>query len=151
MEEVYVRQPTGFFVKGHEEKVLQLDKALYGLRQVLRAWNDKLDKTLCALGFKHSESEHAVYTNGEPRLKLSKESMSLPVDATEYRGVVGSLRYLVHTSPDITFAVRYVSRFMEHPTTEHLGTVKRILPYIAGAIDYDYHFRRNKGDTMLIF
>ena len=60
-EEVYVRQPPGFVVERQEDKVLRLDKALYGLRQAPRAWNAKLDQTLCALGFKHSASEHAVY------------------------------------------------------------------------------------------
>jgi hypothetical protein len=48
----------------------------------------------------------------EPRLKLSKESSSPLVDATFYRGLVGSLRYLVNTRADIAFAVGYVSRFM---------------------------------------
>jgi hypothetical protein len=42
------------------------------------------------------------------------------VDSTHYRQLVGSLRYLVHTRPDLAFAVRYVSRFMERPTMEHL-------------------------------
>ncbi|KAF0910432.1 hypothetical protein E2562_002897 [Oryza meyeriana var. granulata] len=32
IEEVYVRQPPGFAVIGHKDKVLRLDKALYGLR-----------------------------------------------------------------------------------------------------------------------
>jgi hypothetical protein len=31
-EEVYVVQPPGFVKEGEEEKVLWLDKALYGLR-----------------------------------------------------------------------------------------------------------------------
>jgi hypothetical protein len=39
VEEVYVRQPPGFTVVGHENKVLRLDKALYGLRQAPHAWN----------------------------------------------------------------------------------------------------------------
>lgn len=32
MEEVYVRQPTGFVVAGEEDKVYHLHKSLYGLR-----------------------------------------------------------------------------------------------------------------------
>jgi hypothetical protein len=63
----------------------------------------------------------------EPRLKLSKHSQAESVDATEYRGVVGSLRYLLHTRPDLTFAVGYVSRFLEEPTKEHMMAVKHIV------------------------
>ncbi|KAF0926070.1 hypothetical protein E2562_021786 [Oryza meyeriana var. granulata] len=53
IEEVYVRQPPGFTVAGHEDKVLHLDKALYGLRQAPRAWNAKLDETLWFLLWYH--------------------------------------------------------------------------------------------------
>ena len=42
-EEVYVSQPEGFEIKGKEEKVYKLNKALYGLRQAPRAWNIKLN------------------------------------------------------------------------------------------------------------
>ena len=36
-EEVYVRQPPGHAIAGEERKVYHLRKALYGLRQALRA------------------------------------------------------------------------------------------------------------------
>lgn len=49
----------------------------------------------------------------ESRLKLSKNGSGEVVDATLYRSVVGSLRYLVNTIPDPAFSVGYVSRFME--------------------------------------
>ena len=51
----------------------------------------------------------------EERLKLTKASTTMKVDATLYQSIVGGLRYLVHTSPDIAFAMGYVSRFMEDP------------------------------------
>jgi hypothetical protein len=50
-EEVYVQQPSGFIIADTEHKVLRLHKALYGLRQALRAWNAKLDDTMVSLGF----------------------------------------------------------------------------------------------------
>lgn len=81
----------------------------------------------------------------EPRLKLSKQSTAPLTDATEYRGLVGCLRYLVHTRPDITFAVGYVSRFMEAPTTEHLAAVKKILCYVAGTLNWGCFYPRGKG------
>ncbi|KAF2284369.1 hypothetical protein GH714_021155 [Hevea brasiliensis] len=67
----------------------------------------------------------------EPRTKLSKvvEGETL-VDTTLYRSIIGSLRYLVNTRPDITFSVGVLSRFMEKPTTTHMATVKQVLRYI---------------------
>ncbi|XP_066321103.1 uncharacterized mitochondrial protein AtMg00810-like [Miscanthus floridulus] len=55
----------------------------------------------------------------EERLKLSHDITTEEVDATQYRRLVGSLRYLAHTRPDLAFSVGYVSRFMQRPTTEH--------------------------------
>jgi hypothetical protein len=52
----------------------------------------------------------------EPRLKLSKMSKAPAVDCTYYRSVVGSLRYLLHTRPDLCYSIEIVSRYMEKPT-----------------------------------
>jgi hypothetical protein len=55
----------------------------------------------------------------EGRLKLSKHSTIAKVEVTCYQSIVGRLRYLTHTQVDITFAVGYVSRFMEDPHEDH--------------------------------
>ena len=55
----------------------------------------------------------------EERLKLTKASTTAKVDAILYRSIVGDLRYLVHTRPDIAFVMGYVSRFMEDPREDH--------------------------------
>ena len=60
-ETVYVTQPEGYKVKGCENKVYKLNKALYGLRQGPRAWNNKLNVILCELGFKKCSKEPSVY------------------------------------------------------------------------------------------
>jgi hypothetical protein len=73
---------------------------------------------------------------------LSRDSTAKEVDATQYRRIVGSLRYLVHTWRDLAFAVGYVSRFMRRPTTEHQLAVKRIHRYVEGTSDYDLHYPR---------
>ncbi|KAJ1270345.1 hypothetical protein BS78_06G047000 [Paspalum vaginatum] len=90
---------------------------------------------------------NASVTPMETRLKLSKFSTEPTVDATEYRRIVGALRYLVNTRPDLAYAVGYVSRFMEKPTTEHLVAVKRILRYVAGTVCF---YRRKEGETALL-
>lgn len=42
-EEVYVDQPDGFVVKWSEDKVYELHKALYDLKQAPRAWYGEID------------------------------------------------------------------------------------------------------------
>jgi hypothetical protein len=80
----------------------------------------------------------------EPRLKLSRDSTGATVDGTWYRSLVGSLRYLENTRPDLAFSVGYVSRFMERPTKEHLAVVKRIVRYIAGTIHFGCQYGRDE-------
>ncbi|XP_066392299.1 uncharacterized mitochondrial protein AtMg00810-like [Miscanthus floridulus] len=76
----------------------------------------------------------------EERLKLTKASTAVMVDATLYRSIVGGLRYLVHTRPNIAFAVGYVSRFMKDPREDHWATVKRLLRYVKGTVDHGIIF-----------
>jgi hypothetical protein len=68
----------------------------------------------------------------ENNLKLSKASVEAPMNAKEYRSIIGALRYLLHTRPELTFAIGYLSYFMEEPRGDHLATVKRVLTYVAG-------------------
>ena len=87
----------------------------------------------------------------EEKLKLSKDSTAPLVDATNYRSIVGALRYLTHTRPDIGFAVGYVSRFMAEPREDHLAAVKHLLRYVAGTRDYGLVYpRRSRGELELI-
>lgn len=60
-EEVYFTQPEGFEIKGKEEKVYKLYKALYGLRQAPRTWNVKLNRSLKEIGFTRCTKEPSLY------------------------------------------------------------------------------------------
>jgi hypothetical protein len=83
----------------------------------------------------------------EERLKLSRDSTTEDVDATQYRRLVGSLCYLAHTRSDLAFSVGYVSQFMQRPTTEHQQTVKRIIRYVAGTLDHGLYYPRCLGEA----
>jgi len=69
-EDVYVSQPEGYVIKGKENCVLKLSKALYELKEAPRAWNVKLDGSLKKLGFRKCITEPAVYTRGVGLSKL---------------------------------------------------------------------------------
>lgn len=58
-EEIFMRQPKGFEIG---DKVCRLNKALYGLKQSAHVWNQTIDKTLSAFGFKVSESDPCLYS-----------------------------------------------------------------------------------------
>lgn len=218
-EEVFIDQPVGYVVEGHEDKVLKLKKALYGLKQAPRAWYTRIDsyfqensflkcsseptlyikstsngsmlivclyvddliftdndpsmsaefrEAMCSnfemtdmglmsyfLGLEvlqtgagifvsqkkyaadilkrfKMESCHPIKTPVEARLHLSKFDNSELVSPTYYQSLVGSLRYLTSTRPDIVFGVGVISRFMETPSQAHLVAAKRILHYIKG-------------------
>nr|GEY09874.1 retrovirus-related Pol polyprotein from transposon TNT 1-94 [Tanacetum cinerariifolium] len=82
------------------------------------------------------EKCNPVGTPIEHKVKPSKHDGGKAVDSTLFKSLVGSLRYLTCTRPDILFVVRLISRFMEEPTTKHLKIAKRILRYIKGTVDY---------------
>jgi hypothetical protein len=92
----------------------------------------------------------AAATPLEERLRLSRDSTAEEVDATLYRRIVGSLRYLIHTRPDLTYVVGYVSRFLERPTEKHFQVVKKILRYITGTLQYGLRYGRRTGTTRLV-
>jgi hypothetical protein len=63
-EEIYIEQTRGFEVKGQEEKVYLLKKAMYGLKRAPRAWYNRIDEHLHKLGFVKSLSEVMLYVKG---------------------------------------------------------------------------------------
>ena len=60
-EEIYMEQPTGFIVSGQETKVCRLLKAIYGLKQASRAWNQQFHGVLVELSFARTLSDAGVY------------------------------------------------------------------------------------------
>jgi hypothetical protein len=85
-----------------------------------------------------------VKTPMEACVHLSKFSTCDPVYATEYRSIIGSMRYLTHNLPDITFAVGVVSRYMENPVTDRMTVVRHILRYVKGTQDLGCFYGRTE-------
>jgi hypothetical protein len=61
-EEVYVRQPPGYEIDKHRDKVYKLKKSLYGLKQASIVWYSRIDEYLISVGFIRSPSEPTLYT-----------------------------------------------------------------------------------------
>lgn len=91
---------------------------------------------------KKFEMDHfnAAISQTEPRLQLSKNEDEQDVDPTQYKRLIGSLRYLCNTRPGLVFSVGIVSRFMGKPNVSHLAVVKRILRYVKGSVGCEILF-----------
>ena len=60
-EEIYMKQPKGYTVKGKKELVCKLKKSLYGLKKSPRMCYQKFDTFIRGLGFTRSKAYHYVY------------------------------------------------------------------------------------------
>jgi hypothetical protein len=108
------------------------------------------ETTLCQSSYARKILEQAGMSGCNPchvpmenKLKLSKNDKTPLVDATKYRSVIGSLRYLVNTRPDLAYSVGIVSRYMEEPRASHWAAVKQILRYIAGTLNFGCRYIRS--------
>ncbi|KAF5481191.1 hypothetical protein F2P56_001861 [Juglans regia] len=68
----------------------------------------------------------------EQHLKLTTQGGDLLPDPGLYRRLVGRLKYLTITRPDIVYAVNTLSQFMHAPRVPHMTAATRILRYIKG-------------------
>ncbi|GJV18839.1 retrovirus-related pol polyprotein from transposon TNT 1-94 [Tanacetum coccineum] len=115
-EEVYVAQPDGFADPDHLKKVYCLRKALYRLKQALRAWYDELSKFLISKGFtKGMEKGQSIGTPMATKPKLDADLSGEPVDQTDYHSKIGSLMYLTSSRPDIVQAVCTINMGLWYP------------------------------------
>lgn len=85
----------------------------------------------------------------DPKEQITKDEGGKSVNTTEFKSMVGGLRYLVHTRPDISYAVGVVSRYMERPTVMHLNAAKRILRYVKGTLEYGLVYTAESGNSIL--
>lgn len=85
-----------------------------------------------------------------PKEIISKDEGGTPVDPTNFKSLIGGLRYLVHTRPDLAYSVGVVSRFMEKPTSMHLNAAKRILRYVKGTMDFGLIYTKNDENNVVI-
>ncbi|GKC41946.1 retrovirus-related pol polyprotein from transposon TNT 1-94 [Tanacetum coccineum] len=129
-EEVYVSQPDEFVDQDNLNHVYKLKKALYGLKQAPRAWYDLVSKFLLSQEFSKGTVDLTLFIRRQgkdillvqiyvddiifadpmdtpmvEKSKLDEHTQGKAVDLTHYRGMVGTLMYLITSRPDLTFDV----------------------------------------------
>ncbi|CAD6256928.1 unnamed protein product [Miscanthus lutarioriparius] len=82
--------------------------------------------------------------------KLDADKQGERIDATEYRRIIGRLRYLLHTRLDLSFVVGMASRFMEKPTVKNLKVAKQIMRYLKGTLGLGLVYTQEKKEEVLV-
>ena len=67
--------------------------------------------------------------------KLIKDASRKDAKQKIYMSIIGSLKYLTTSCPDISFSVRAYVRYQTNPKESHLIFIKRIIRYINGTLD----------------
>jgi len=81
----------------------------------------------------------------EPGAKLSKFDGGEHVDASKYRSLVRSLRYLTCSRQDLSLSVGVISQFMEEPIYSHWKTLKQVLWYIQGTVSLGFFYSKTEN------
>ncbi|GKV47387.1 hypothetical protein SLEP1_g54294 [Rubroshorea leprosula] len=81
--------------------------------------------------------------------KLFKEGDDARVNPTFFKQLVGSLRYLTCTRPDISYGVGFISKFMESPRQSHLQVAKRIMRYLKGTFDHGLFYSSSSNCALV--
>lgn len=77
----------------------------------------------------------------------SNEQIDFP-----YRQAIGSLMYLsIGTRPDISYAVNFLSRYMENPSSIHVTALKRVIRYLKGTADYGISFESANNLSLIVY
>ncbi|WJZ86304.1 hypothetical protein VitviT2T_005772 [Vitis vinifera] len=163
LEEIYVQQPEGFEVIGHEHKVYKLHKALYGLKQAPRARYSRIDSHLIQLGFRRSENEATLY------LKQNDDGLQLVVSPyvddmlvtgsnvklladfkMEMQDVfemsdLGIMNYFLGMEIYQCSWASLLSRFLSSPRNVHMGVAKRVLKYVKGTTNLGIWYLKTRG------
>ena len=67
---------------------------------------------------------NASKTPVECRLKLNRDGEGIEVESTLFKKIIGCLRYLTLTRPDLVYLVSYLSRFMNKQYLNHMAAEK---------------------------
>nr|GEZ60873.1 hypothetical protein [Tanacetum cinerariifolium] len=67
--------------------------------------------------------------------KQDEDKQGKAVDPSHYRGMIGTLLYLIASRPALQFAICMCVRYQARPTEKHLHAVKKIFRYLRGTVN----------------
>jgi hypothetical protein len=87
----------------------------------------------------------------DTQAKLFEDDGPSVVDVMTYWSLTGALQYLTFSRPNIVYVVQQVCLHMHTPQEPHLTTLKRILRYLCGSIDYGLLLRPSPTSELVVY
>ncbi|GJW65810.1 retrovirus-related pol polyprotein from transposon TNT 1-94 [Tanacetum coccineum] len=97
------------------------------------------------------ESCDPVDTPMVEKSKLDEDKDGKAVDPSHYRGMIGTLLYLIASRPDLQFAICMCARYQARPTEKHLNAVKRIFRYLKGTVHRGLWYPKDSSFALTAF
>jgi len=85
----------------------------------------------------------AISTSISTSCQLDQDHAEKSVDQSKYRGLIGSLLYLIVSRPGIIFVVCLCARYQSDPKESHYNAAERILKYLQGTKDVRLWYPNN--------
>ncbi|KAI1002242.1 hypothetical protein K3495_g5959 [Podosphaera aphanis] len=98
---------------------------------------------------RHGLKDCKSAASARERLMLPNDQESSPDKTTKYNSIIGGLRFLANTRPDIAFAVNHLARFLTNVSEEHLQAAHRVLRYLSKDPNRGIAFKRFAGKPTL--
>ncbi|GJU90085.1 retrotransposon protein, putative, unclassified [Tanacetum coccineum] len=144
-EEVYVSQSDGFVDPDNPNHVYKLKKALYVLKQALRAWYDMLSSFLISQDFSKGSVDPTLFIRKEGKELLLKYCFDScdPVDTPMVEK--SKLDEDKEGKPLIHHTI------VARPTEKHLHVVKRIFRYLKGTVNRGLWYPNDSSIALTAF
>ncbi|GKE12127.1 retrovirus-related pol polyprotein from transposon TNT 1-94 [Tanacetum coccineum] len=130
-EEVYASHPEGFVDQDNPSHMSMMGQMSFflGLQISQSPRGIFINQSKYAYEIVKKYGLHSTDSVDTPMIenkKLDEDLQGKQVDATLYRGMIGSLMYLIANRPDLNYDVCLCSRYQAKPIEKHLQAVKRI-------------------------
>ncbi|GJY41739.1 hypothetical protein Tco_0429009 [Tanacetum coccineum] len=83
--------------------------------------------------------------------KLDEDKEGKAVEPSHYRGMIGTLFYLIASRSDLQFAICMCARYQARPTEKHLHSVKRIFRYLKGTVNRGLWYSKDSSIALTAF
>ncbi|XP_019455163.1 PREDICTED: uncharacterized protein LOC109356293 [Lupinus angustifolius] len=138
----------GYFIYLYVDDLLVTWNNLKGVEELKGSLKEEFEMTdlgrlsyFLGLEFQYTKGDcNPTETAAEMNLKLGNCDEEAATDGTIFRLIVGSLRHLCHSRPEICYSVRVISIFMNNPKHSHMLAAKRILRYLKDTLNFGIVF-----------